>query len=185
MAARSPSAPGADYLDDAAERLRAMKTALGLVLARALTSIGSRFLVLGSAIAVIDARTAELEKRDNISWPALKQRLDESDSGLTDVIRRQAADHDSIGANAERFEKRATAYEQGQVAAGEWRLGMVEALAKMDKRLADLETDRAIGGGMHRLASQYSAAQLLHAAAEVIAPRQLPVDTSRKPREGT
>lgn len=72
-----PSEPGADWLDEGVSRLRAMKTTVGLVIARALEAAHLRFLVLGSAIAVVDARTVELEKRDIISWPVLDDRLTE------------------------------------------------------------------------------------------------------------
>lgn len=75
MTHRIPSEPGADYLDDAIERLRAMKSAVGLVLARALEAAHSRFLVFGSTLATLASKVGDLEERDNISWPALDERL--------------------------------------------------------------------------------------------------------------
>lgn len=102
----TPSEPGADQLDEGIHRLRAMKTTLGLVLARALEAAHHRFLALGSTLSVLGAKVLDLEARDNIHWPTLEERLQRIENSTASSAAVSA--HDRL---LEGFEARITALE--------------------------------------------------------------------------
>lgn len=140
----SPPEPGADWLDEGINRLRAMKSTVGLVFARALEAAHSRFLVLGSTLAHIEARTTELERRDSIHWPTLKDEL-------------------------EAMSRRLIALESGQIASAEWRANVLQRLEQAENTLAD-ELIRLGLGARGEQANATATRALLRAALAVLDP---------------
>lgn len=159
----SPIEPGADYLEEGIARLRAAKSVLGGLLAKTFQSIGARFLVLGSAIASIDARTVELEKRDNINWPALDERLEtiETSARETDDMLRN-----SLLRERTRDEELASVRRLAELAPG----GFQDRLDALEKRVGELEaewTDHRIRVGLR---DNRTTAVLLRAAVDILEP---------------
>lgn len=171
--------PGDDYIDDSISRLKAAKTALGALLARAFGSVRARFLVLGSALATVEARTTELEHRHNIDWPALDGRLAGVETALTNQspMAREVPRHSTL---LEALEERLRLTSEFQQAISD-RLVKIESQARGDMtslqalvgRLQAVEAmvnDGALRTGMRDLSGQRSTALLLHAAAELLSP---------------